>query len=107
MLSKDAFGASYAAPLHTLAQLPGVEPHATSVASPGSCCASTSLDLLGARLTSSCNQASQNPTQSFSTPLYGLLEVSLGWILLTFLLPALFTSNPHAIKYRWRRPVEA
>ena len=49
MRCQGCFGASFAALLHTLAQLPGVEPHATLVASPGSCCASTSLDLLGAR----------------------------------------------------------
>ena len=96
MRSKDAFGASFAALLHTLAQLPGVEPHATLVASPGSCCASTRSDQLGAALTSSCNQGPQNPTQSSSTRLHDLLEVSFAWISLTFVFPALFTSNPQA-----------
>ena len=99
MRSKDAFGASYAALLHTLAQLPGVEPHATLVASPGSCCASTSTDLLGAKRMMSSLKRCTDPTQSSSTRLHGLLQVSLDWILLTCVFPALFTSNPHASKY--------
>ena len=47
MLSKDAFGASFAARLHTLAQLPGVEPHATSGVTRVLLCV-YELDLLGA-----------------------------------------------------------
>ncbi len=104
--SNFSCGASFAALLHTLAELPGVEPHATLVASPGSCCASTSLIWLGARYTSKLQLGRKSP-QSYSTCLHGHLEVSLDWILLTFLFPALFTSNPHASKYRWLRPVEA
>ena len=94
MLSKDASGASFAAPLHTLAQLPGVEPHATLVASPGSCCASTRSDQLGAALTSSCNQGPQNPTQSSSTRLHGLLELSLSSNLANFAFPPIFDRQP-------------
>ena len=45
---------------------------------------------------------SRDPPQSLSTCLHGLLEVSLDWISLTVVFPALFTSNPHASKYRWR-----
>ena len=59
--SPRMLGASFAALLHTRAQLPGVEPHATLVASPGSCCASTSSDLRSERLTSSCNQVRKIP----------------------------------------------
>ena len=50
---------------------------------------------------------SRDPPQSLSTCLHGLLEVSLDWISLTVVFPALFTSNPHASKYDGRRPVEA
>ena len=62
--SPRMLGASFAALLHTRAQLPGVEPHATLVASPGSCCASTSSDTLGASITSYLQLAREIPRKA-------------------------------------------
>ena len=94
MRAPRIFGAVTAAPLHTLAQLPGVEPHATLVASPGSCCASTSADLRSEPIDITLQSYAQNLTQSFSTRPYGLMEVSVISYLAFFAFAPFFDRRP-------------
>ena len=94
------FGASFAALVAHTCSAARSRASRHLVASPGSCCASTNLIWLGAKRMMSSLKRYTNPRQSLSTRPHGPLEVSLDWILLTCVFPALFTSNPHASKYR-------
>ena len=83
-------GASYAAPLHTLAEeYCGVPEPSLTLAKglPGAV-------RLGRARDTSCFSSARCPTKVLSTRLHDLLEVSLDWILLKFEFPRFCRKHP-------------
>ena len=95
MRSKDAFRREFrCAVAHTCSQLPGVEPHATLVASPGSCCAFKSLDPLGVLLHHPAIKATKSHAKlGYTSPWPSRAVSQLKSS--KFCIPAILIGSPH------------